>query len=315
MKLHIVWGLLMFSGTAFAVASSGCGHPCGDTGTCDKPGSGTSTSTGGSTASAGAAGGGSGGMAGAGGSAPCGGSCKDPTPLCDKMSNKCVACLADGDCKTADAAHCDMGACMKCTASAQCAGHTGTTACDTGSGKCVECKLGEEMACSGGKTCDLTTDKCVAVAAGSVKNCVACSNDVQCQDGACIPLDFNKQPHGYFCLKAANPACQQQPFDIFVNKQSISGKAATKYCGVDEDQTTCEAVLALVNAWACSGAPGKCINPMTMQEVDVPGALCKTVGVPNKCTYACNAVQQCLAGPPANTCGDGKGGITGWCGG
>lgn len=131
-------------------------------------------------------------------------------------------------------------------------------------------------------------------AAGSVKNCGACSNDAQCKDGACIPLDFNKQPHGYFCLKAANPACQQQPFDVFVTKQSISGKAAAKYCGIDQDQTTCEAVNATLAGWVCSGTDGKC-GPQNMVEVSVPGALCRTVGVPNRCTYPCTSALQCLS--------------------
>ncbi len=256
--------------------------------------------------------GGHGGMGGSGGSAPCGGSCKDPTPLCDMMSNKCVACLADGDCKDAANAHCDKGACVPCTDSSQCKSHMGTTSCDMG--KCVECKLGEEMACTGGKTCDLTADKCVVVAVGGVKNCVACTNDVQCKDGACIALDFNKQPHGYFCLKDAAGGCQQ-PFGVSVNKQSISGKAATKYCGIDQDNATCEAVNALVAGWVCSGMDGKC-GPMGMPEVTVPGALCRKVDVlANRCTYACGAANQCLSVPPANTCGDGMGGITGWCGG
>jgi hypothetical protein len=206
-----------------------------------------------------------------------------------------------------------MGSCVPCTASEQCKAFAATPACDTG--KCVECKLGEEMACAGGKTCDLVAKKCVAIAAGSVKNCVACSNDKQCQDGACIALEFNKQPHGYFCLKTPSPGCPE-PFAVPIkNKPSISGKAAADYCGIDQDQTTCEAVLALVNNWVCSGMDGKC-GPMAMPEVSVPGALCRKVGFnSNRCTYACGAANQCLSVPPANTCGKGDNSPPGWCGG
>ncbi len=256
--------------------------------------------------------GGHGGMGGTGGGAPCGG-CKDVAkPFCDMQIKMCVACLADGDCKTADAARCNAGACVKCTASDQCKAHTGTTVCDAGAGKCVECKLGEEAACSGSKTCDLNVHNCVAVAAGSVKNCAACSNDVQCQDGACIALDFNKQPHGYFCLKAANPACPTRPFAVPVNKPSINGVAAKNYCGFDQDQTTCEAISAMLAGWVCSGLDGKC-GPQNMPEVPVPGALCKQVGLsPNQCSYSCTSTLQCPSGAPQNTCGPSS---PGWCGG
>jgi hypothetical protein len=291
---------------AMSLALGGCGQgfTAGSTG-------GTGGSTMMSTGPGGGAGG-TGGVGGSGGNAPCGGSCKDPTPLCDKTSDKCVACLGDGDCKDAAKAKCDKGSCVPCTASEQCKAFAATPACDAG--KCVECKLGEEMACAGGKTCDLVAKKCVAIAAGSVKNCNSCSNDVQCMNGACIALEFNKQPHGYFRLKAPSPGCQQ-PFGVAVNKASISGAAAKNYCGIDQDRATCEAVNAMLAGWVCSGMDGKC-GPQNMPEVSVPGALCKQVGLlPNRCTYACANAQQCPSGSPVDTCGTGTNTPPGWCGG
>jgi hypothetical protein len=132
---------------------------------------------------------------------------------------------------------------------------------------------------------------------------------------ACIALDFKKgMPHGHFCLKDASAGCMR-PFFVPVNKPSLSGKAATNYCGIDEDQATCEAVLAMVAAWDCAGMNGKCTNPNTMQEVDVPGALCKKILGTNSCTYACAGAVQCPNVAPQNTCGDGMGAMSGWCGG
>jgi hypothetical protein len=220
-----------------------------------------------------------------------------------------VACLGDADCKDPAKAKCDKGSCVPCTASEQCKAFAATPACDAG--KCVECKLGEEMACSGGKTCDLVAKKCVAIAAGSVKNCKSCTNDLQCEkDHRCIAMDFMKKASGYYCLKDAGAGCAK-PFSVPINKSSLSSAAATNYCGIDQDVATCEAVLALIAGWVCT-KDGMC-GPEMMPEVAVPGALCKKVGVlNNQCTYACGTAANCPASPPANTCGPG---IPGWCGG
>jgi hypothetical protein len=311
---RLLWAALLLAPAAAGACFNSANDCDTNKGACVGQGGGASSSTTttmSSVSSSGAAG------AGAGGGAPCGGTCKDPTPQCDVASMKCVACLADSDCKTPEAARCVMGVCTKCNASTQCKDHPGTTICDTTAGKCVECNLGEETTCSTGKTCDLVAKKCVAVGPGTVKNCEACTNDVQCEQGAaCVALNFKMQPHGHFCLKAASPTCPSRPFQVPLMKPSISGKATATYCGINEDEATCQAVNAMVAGWVCpSNKDGMC-GPMNMPEVAVPGALCKTVGVaPSTCTYSCASTPECPNGPIQGTCGTGTKSPPGWCGG
>jgi hypothetical protein len=269
----------------------------------------TVTSSGGGSAGQGGDVGG-GGAQGGGGGDPCGG-CMDPTPLCDEGSGTCVACLMDADCTENDAAKCEEGACVPCDDSVQCTGHANAEVCDAGS--CVECALGDESACVGGQTCDLVAKDCVNVPSGSVQNCEACTNDAQCETGhKCISMDFEMSFHGYYCLEEPSPGCAR-PFGVTINKPSISGMAAANYCGIEEDLATCEAVLALLAGWVCSGTPGMC-GPLAMPEVSVPGALCRQVGLlPDQCTYACAGPVQCPTASPQDTCG-GMPAPT-WCGG
>ena len=292
---------------AAALGPAGCSDD-----SANGPASSATTSSGNQTGGTGGSAGGPG-SGGSGGAEPCGGACAAPTPLCDTKTDMCVACLGHGDCTDADAARCDGGSCVPCQDSAECVGVAAGAVCNSES--CVECALGEESACTGGKTCDLLAFKCVDVAAGSVLNCQACSNDKQCETGhRCIPMEFEMKPHGHYCLKDANAGCAQ-PFGVSLNKESISGAAATDYCGIEQDLATCEAVLALINDWRCSGDDGMC-GPFGEPEQPVVGALCKKVGVlDNRCTYACDDKAQCLPGQPKHTCGTGNEQPPGWCGG
>ena len=269
---------------------------------CPPPGVGGSAGDGGG-------GSGAGGNTGGGGSAPCGGACSGDTPLCDETSMECVACLGDGDCDDPAAAKCDAGSCVACDDSAQCTGVTGTEVCEAGT--CVECTVDDASACD--DTCDLLALECVDVAAGSVGNCKACSNDDQCGAGhRCIPLDFEGSAHGHYCLAEPDPTCAR-PFQKAVNKASVNGVAATDYCGIEEDLATCEAVLALVQGWFCTGTDGMCSEMEGGTEMAVPGAVCQPVDLGgDACTYGCNGVQQC---PLAiDSCGDGDETPPGWCG-
>ena len=226
-------------------------------------------------------------------------------------------CVDHEDCTDADEAQCDAdGNCVPCEDSSHCAGVAGLPSCLAGS--CVECQLGEEDACSGGETCDLLESECVAVAPGSVENCKACSNDLQCEAGhKCIPMDFDGQAHGHYCLKDTTGGCTE-PYTVLINQPSISGEAAQNYCGIEEDLATCEAVHALLDNWRCSGTDGMC-GPFQQPEVPVPGAICRDINsgtLTNRCTYACAGTPECPPNATQGTCDDNGGmGPPNWCGG
>lgn len=261
----------------------------------------------GASAAAGGSGGAGASAEGGGGAASTGGG-----------SGGAPGCLDHPDCTRADAAKCDGGSCVPCDDSAQCAGVTGAAVCEAGT--CVACSLADESACSGGTTCDLLAMTCSGPAQGAVANCNACSNDLQCAAGhRCIALEFQSTPHGYYCLKEAVPNCNVpgQPFQVPINKPSISGAAAVNYCGIEEDLATCEAVLALLQNWQCpSDTDGMCSPNGVLPEVPVPGALCEQVGLAtNRCTYACAGPGECPTPAAQSTCGTGTNMPPGWCGG
>ena len=227
-----------------------------------------------------------------------------------------MGCIEHSHCGDPKAAKCEAGQCVACTESPNCAGIANASVCEAGA--CVQCALSDESACASPKSCDLLTKQCVDVAPGSVKNCTSCSNDAQClQDHRCIAMDFDKKAHGYYCLKDKVAGGCAQPFLVLLNKPSLSGAAAAKYCSIDQDLASCEAVQALLLNWRCSGKDGMCSPDGVAPEVPVAGALCKEVGgLTNRCSYACGSPAQCLSAPPGNTCGKGMGNDPpGWCGG
>lgn len=308
--------------------TSGCFDPdCDLLGNCE-PYSGTGADGGGGSGNggdgagatgAGAPGGGGngagpqgGGGNGGGGSPPCGGPCEEPEPYCDEVADDCVACLEPEHCDSITASSCDGGDCVPCSDSTECAHLTDTPVCDGGT--CVECALGEEEACGGGTTCDLIAKTCTGPAATSVQNCRECTNDAQCATGhRCIEMDFDGSAHGYYCLKDSAGGCDQ-PFGVLINGQSLSGVAATNYCGIDEDVVSCEAAVALLGSWRCSGTPGMCSPDGIAPEVPTPGALCRQVGAfMNRCTYQCGSPDDCPSVGVGSTCGGAP--TPTWCGG
>ncbi len=295
--------------TCFVLATALLGWSCDSSdGEADTT---SSTSGHGGGAGDGGDGGGGGGTGGSGGD-PCGG-CQEPTPMCDTDSNTCVACLGHDDCTSATAARCEGGSCVPCQGSAECSGVAEGEVCEAGT--CVECALSDESACTASQTCDLVQLTCVDVTAGSIGNCEACTNDAQCTDGRCIPMDFEESPHGYYCLTEPSPMCDQ-PFSVTINRPSLNGAAATNYCGIVEDLATCEAVLALLGSWYCTGTDGMCSELAGGPEVAVPGSVCRQVGfVGDRCTYECSTGFECPSLGPPSSCGDGDSSPPGWCGG
>jgi len=256
------------SGSAGESGTSG-----NDSGGSDTGGEGGSTTAGSSSGTSGDAG--ATGLGGEGGSAsqPCDGACADPTPvckeasdtcveclapgdcaageetLCDTTSNTCVECLAPADCDTAGASRCAGGACVECEDSNDCAHIAGKGVCD--GGECVQCTTADETGCAG-KSCNPATNSCTDSNVGSVGTCKPCVADSECTGGnvadptsRCVPMEFNATPRqGGFCLRRVAKTCSK-PFQIPISASSLSGAPSESYCGIDQENVRCEAVLDL----------------------------------------------------------------------
>jgi hypothetical protein len=82
---------------------------------------------------------------------------------------------------------------------------------------------------------------------------------------------------------------------------SLSGAPEDDYCVINQDYTTCEAMLDLVGSGACTD-PEDC--------GDGQGGLCKTVGATaNRCTYQCSVADECAGTLACNNAGQ-PGGVT-----
>jgi hypothetical protein len=119
-----------------------------------------------------------------------------------------------------------------------------------------------------------------------------------------------------FCLKVFAPGECEQPYAFQIpDRPSLSGDPLESYCGIKEALTTCPAVRALKENVSCLGGDNS--------ECPVSGRCRDVGGLPTRCTYLCDAAQQCLdAGTdPENpnsgsTCGSsGSGGSGGSAGG
>lgn len=227
--------------------------------------------------------------------------------VCKTDPGVCVACLNDEQCEAPGQAQCDANnECVACDDDSQCVGVEGADFCVDGA--CVECTADDNSACgNGNEACDVRTNECTGVALGSVGTCGKCRADSECgQDHRCVPMFFDGQrlPDGY-CLKTLSSNCER-PYTGIIERESLSGAASEQYCGVDEDVTSCEAVLQLIDDVTCSGG--------TDEECGLAGeadARCETVlGLTNRCTYSCSADAKC---PSGFTCGGPSGDE--YCGG
>ena len=227
--------------------------------------------------------------------------CTGMTPMCDPTMNTCVACLEHGDCTDPTRAQCLDGACVPCDAAAQCAGRANAELC-AADGACVECTLDDESAC-GENSCDPAARACTGTRRGSLVTCEACVADSECMaDHRCIPMDFDGDHVGDFCMRVHGGTDCVRPFtSLLTDRASLSGAPAETYCGIDEGTVSCAAVRALQLSHGCAGGVSECM---------APGALCRGVGgTSNQCTYACGTNNECPPSGPASTC---RGG---YCGG
>ena len=245
------------------------------------------------------------------------------TPVCDTASHSCVACNGHSDCGSAEEAQCDSAthSCVPCTLDAHCASQGHLDICLDGrceescgqddacqgdpqrlacgkSGFCVECTPSDEEACEG-MVCNPETELCTTLEQGSKRVCEPCIADSECGDEAenpsethrCIALNFDGLPQEGRCLEqraSSEPECER-PFVPEIFRESLSGEPALAYCGINEQLTTCEAVLA-----GRSGTP--CPNGDEVTECAAQGALCESMSGVKTCTYSCAIALECPQG-------------------
>jgi hypothetical protein len=115
-----------------------------------------------------------------------------------------------------------------------------------------------------------------------------------------------------FCLKVFAPGECAQPYAIRISdRESLSGDPLESYCGINETLATCPAVRALKDR----------LNEACRNDDDCPeSGLCLNVGgLPDRCTYRCASVVECLEndpdGTPGSTCDSSGAGGSGGSGG
>ena len=285
----------------------------------DDAGLGGGDSTGGSASGTGSA-------DGTGGSPACSSSCTGDTPVCDEAAKECVGCLADKDC-SGDAALCDSasqscvacldttdctdgaasvcesGACGACTTNDDCAHISGKGICDAGA--CVECTVATDDRESdtddcGTGVCNPETNACDSTLTQDSKDiCGSCIADNECKVGqGCIALQYTggmaPVDMGGTCMKLVPGGCSS-PYEAgAIKRESLSGAAATNYCGLSEEFTTCAAIADLKAGKLCA-SDADCGSEQGEGR-------CETVnfGANKKCTYSCTSSNQCVLGNDCN---------------
>jgi len=136
--------------------------------------------------------------------------------------------------------------------------------------------------------------------------CQACSADSDCADLAsanslrCVPMTYRGTFHGNYCLSLTSAGACSQPYMTPLSAASVSGAAIESYCGIDENTTTCEAVLDLTSSKTCARA-----NNCGSGQGD---GLCQNLGGGNqnqRCTIPCAVSTQCLLGQTCSSLNNG----------
>jgi hypothetical protein len=214
-------------------------------------------------------------------------------------------CEDDLDCPFEEASRCDpsSGICEPCLEDVDCAGIDGLSRCDAEQGLCVQCAPATEAMDCGERSCDPASRSCSDIVRGSRAECEACVSDSDCmEEFMCVPMQFGNVPlRGGFCLQGTGTGQCAQPFAFPLPdaRESLSGAAPALYCGVNEDLTSCGAVLALVDNAPCDDD----------FDCTAPGGICREVGLLGlRCTYECGFANECLpGGGSGSTCGDANG--------
>jgi hypothetical protein len=130
--------------------------------------------------------------------------CGSAAPLC--LDGACVQCETDADCTSPTASQCDAAThgCVPCSGVGECEHLSGTTACDIGSGTCVQCTAAESSACEDTACITVpgaTRFTCSSQELGNAASCEPCVSDAACATGrACILETFEGEPTEWVCL-------------------------------------------------------------------------------------------------------------------
>lgn len=231
--------------------------------------------------------------------------------VCDTNGNTCVACNVDADCTSADTAKCVDNECVDCDADEQCQNIDEGAELDSClAGDCVDCRMDplspddpshnplenskRETGCTGNVSCNPASNTCTSTELASAGKCDPCVSDSECTAGhRCVEVFFQGvSQQGRCVLAAPDTGClAERPFGVaLLDRPSASSAELDNYCGISEDITTCEAVLALQRT----------ITGCTTEDTSVcaaDGARCETISLtPNSCTYSCGVDSQCPTG-------------------
>jgi hypothetical protein len=244
--------------------------------------------------------------------------CTEMALVCKTGAFVCVACNANSDCNDAAAARCDtvQNECAGCEGEADCIGIEGRPLCDDG--VCVECTPATEGVDCDGNSCDPATFMCTKRPLASRETCETCVSDSECKEAGnrCVAMTYQGAsfPNGQtgFCLKtfAEGDPCERPYLVPLPGRESLSGPPAANYCGIDEANVTCRAVLALLKNVGCPmGADSECPESGLCRDF-VDGI------AEDRCTYLCGDADECKKPPVAgSTCGSSGSGSSEYCGG
>jgi len=228
--------------------------------------------------------------------------CTADSKVCLTGGTSCVPCNTDTDCALPGKAKCDMDSheCVPCDDSKQCAHVTvgvddNLDVCNAGT--CVACTPATEPAECGSKACDPDTLTCTGKDRNSVATCGTCRSDSECltTNHKCVQVPFMGVSSGYHCmLQVPGGGCTLPPYQAApLTATSKNGAASTQYCSHNTNVTTCEAILSLTSARACTAE--------TAETLCGQGGRCEAVNTaPNKCTYACSSDLECPGVTPCN---------------
>jgi hypothetical protein len=141
-----------------------------------------------------------------------------------------------------------------------------------------------------------------------VSQCKPCLADSECTGGnqpdpdfRCVPMHFMSVPRpGGFCLRRVAKTCGR-PYTIGFAARSLSGAPEENYCGIDQQNVRCEAVLDLIDSRTCPGGANTLCGCARDDDGNCTasgqGGLCRNfVALNEQCTYQCGSVNHCPSG-------------------